>query len=84
MGCEMSPKLEQQQKLISQSPTETTQAAKSTDSTKRRKKKRLEVGGGGLQRHILDVAQHCFDVLLLQSFICKAMQLVHLIWVHWY
>lgn len=37
MGCEMSPKLEQQQTLMSQSPSETTQTAKNPDSAKRKR-----------------------------------------------
>lgn len=43
MGWEMSPKLEQQQKLMSQSPAETTQAARNPDSAERRK--------GGREKH---------------------------------
>lgn len=35
MDCEMSPMLQQQQELMSQSPSETTQAAMNSDRTVR-------------------------------------------------
>lgn len=36
MGCEMSPKLEQQQELMSQSSSETSQTVKNPDSAEKK------------------------------------------------